>query len=381
MQQLIHLALGKANPERMNGVNKVVHSLAKAQAAAGTPVAVWGITKAHREHNYPEREFKTWLFPKLPYRFGISQELKEAIRALPDESVVHIHGGFIPEFYAATRFIHKAKPHIRVVLTSHGAYNLMALKKSSLTKKTYYHLFERSTILRSSLVHLLGPSEVDGFKAFTGLSTFPVVCIPNGQALQNQASRIKVPLQPFIITFCGRMDLYTKGLDIMLNAFYDFLKETGATATFKIIGDGQNIGDVRHLVRKLGLEPSVEFLGSRFGGEKDALISESHVFLHTSRNEGVPMAVLEAAALHVPVIISEETNLGDYVRQYNAGWCLHQNNQQHLTQALKEAYALLRAVDQTAYETLRQNSFTMIREALNWDALARMWKEVYANLD
>ena len=59
--KIIHLVLGKANPERMNGVNKVVHQLAKTQATLGQKVSVWGIAN-DLIPNYPIRNFKTVLF-------------------------------------------------------------------------------------------------------------------------------------------------------------------------------------------------------------------------------------------------------------------------------------------------------------------------------
>ncbi|MFT6199305.1 MAG: hypothetical protein ACJAQ2_001077, partial [Vicingaceae bacterium] len=50
--QVIHVLLGKANPNRMNGVNKMVNSLAEHQSIIGKDVTVWGITK-NPVHNYP----------------------------------------------------------------------------------------------------------------------------------------------------------------------------------------------------------------------------------------------------------------------------------------------------------------------------------------
>ena len=50
--------MGKANPARMNGVNKVVYQLATRQTAAGLNVAVWGFTKTP-EGDYGERNFRT----------------------------------------------------------------------------------------------------------------------------------------------------------------------------------------------------------------------------------------------------------------------------------------------------------------------------------
>jgi hypothetical protein len=45
--EIIHIVLGKANPDRMNGVNKVVYQLATKQVEFGENVAVWGLSLIH----------------------------------------------------------------------------------------------------------------------------------------------------------------------------------------------------------------------------------------------------------------------------------------------------------------------------------------------
>jgi hypothetical protein len=59
--EIIHIVLGKANPDRMNGVNKVVYQLATKQAEFGEKVSVWGIS-GDTVNNYGERNFNTELF-------------------------------------------------------------------------------------------------------------------------------------------------------------------------------------------------------------------------------------------------------------------------------------------------------------------------------
>jgi glycosyltransferase involved in cell wall biosynthesis len=46
------------------------------------------------------------------------------------------------------------------------------------------------------------------------------------------------------------------------------------------------------------------------------------VFVHPSRNEGIPRSVLEALALGLPVVVTPETNLGTVVEEAQAGWCV-----------------------------------------------------------
>ena len=42
--KIIHLVLGKANPNRMNGVNKVAHYHAEYLHKLGHEVEIWGLT-------------------------------------------------------------------------------------------------------------------------------------------------------------------------------------------------------------------------------------------------------------------------------------------------------------------------------------------------
>src|ERR1700761_692708 len=78
LMEVIHLILGKANPMRMNGVNKVVHEMATNQVLRGYPVEVWGIT-ASTTHDYPKRNFTTRLFLRGMNPFHMDDELKQAL--------------------------------------------------------------------------------------------------------------------------------------------------------------------------------------------------------------------------------------------------------------------------------------------------------------
>ena len=76
--EIIHIILGKANPNRTNGVNKVVNSLATYQTKKGIKISVWGITK-NPIHDYPERNYETILFKETSKIFlpkGIKEEIQ-----------------------------------------------------------------------------------------------------------------------------------------------------------------------------------------------------------------------------------------------------------------------------------------------------------------
>ena len=91
--KIIHLVLGKANPERMNGVNKVAHKLATVQTELAYEVCLWGVSN-DLLHNYPERNFKTRLFQQHRQKINLDKELLKAISTLSKDTVIHFHGRF-----------------------------------------------------------------------------------------------------------------------------------------------------------------------------------------------------------------------------------------------------------------------------------------------
>ena len=88
-----------------------------------------------------------------------------------------------------------------------------------------------------------------------------------------------------IFGFLGRIDMYTKGLDLMLSAFADKAKNHNE-AKLWIIGDGDDRSILESKVKELKIEQKVVFWGAKFGEEKNDLLKGIDVFLHPSRNEG-----------------------------------------------------------------------------------------------
>ncbi|RYF73804.1 MAG: hypothetical protein EOO39_09770, partial [Cytophagaceae bacterium] len=208
--EIIHLILGKANPARMNGVNKVVNELATQQQQAGYAVEVWGFS-ANQLHDYPERTYTTRLFEASRNPFLVGSDWKQAILARKDTAVVQIHGGFVPRFYAAARFL--TANQIPYVVTPHGNYNWHALQRNKLVKQLYFSLLERYVVSGASAIHVLGKSEIAGLQ--TMYPNQKSVLIPYGFSVYEQPGE---PIDSaFIIGFCGRLDIDHKGLDWLID--------------------------------------------------------------------------------------------------------------------------------------------------------------------
>lgn len=369
--EIIHLILGKANPNRMNGVNKVVNSLATYQTALGHEAKVWGIANDQNK-NYPERNYETALFLAKRQKLCISKRLTDSIKQVAPDAVFHLHGGFIPEFYHCANAITKAGG--KFVFTPHGAYNTIAMNRSKTMKKWYYRFFEDQVTQQAHAIHCIGQSEIEATQGLTNHAN--CVLIPNGQNLAElewKGSANKHIDEP-IFGFCGRLDSFTKGLDLLLEGFAEFIRQGDGKGQLWIVGDSAEMDQLKQLAKQLQISEKVTFWGKKFGVDKLAILSQMDVFFHPSRNEGLPGAVLEAAGLQIPCVVSKASNMADYIEEYKAGIALEENTAQEIAKSMHTMTAHKQTGD---IKKIQQNAHSMVKKAFSWNTIAQQLVSVY----
>jgi glycosyltransferase involved in cell wall biosynthesis len=369
--KIVHFLLGKANPNTMNGVNKVVHYLATEQLKLKLDVEVWGITTTpnivSHSHNYP-----LFLFPVHKTRFILPKQFKDSIKNLRSDTLAHLHSVFIPELFMISRLLRKKK--ISYVLTAYGGYSKKSLQRNRFLKISFMRLFESHLIRQAKILHAVGESEVDDFQ--TICKTRQIVVVPNGQDLNSldDFSNSSTSRSNMIFGYCGRLDALHKGLDILLEGFSSF-KCTGGCGELWLIGDGRDSLILRSSAKKLGIDNYVKFWGPMYGNEKLKKIAMFDVFVHTSRWDAVPTAVLEAAALSKPLLISRETNIGTYVERYFSGIVLEKNSPIIIASAMKD---LEKKYFTNTLLTIGNRAKMMVKNEFDWPYIAhRINTEVY----
>ena len=81
------------------------------------------------------------------------------------------------------------------------------------------------------------------------------------------------------------------------------LKGMGIPATMRIVGAGEIESILRATVTECNLQNEVTFLGPLREAEKDAVMRDSHLLLHTSQREGWGLNVIEANAMGTPAAV------------------------------------------------------------------------------
>jgi len=192
--------------------------------------------------------------------------------------------------------------------------------------------------------------------------------IPNGTELDQISTIRKAPKnKEMVFGFCGRIDIHTKGLDLLIKGFSNFIK-LHKHAKLILIGDGADRQKLQQACIDLNILESVKFLGSKFGQEKYDIISTFDAFYHPSRNEGLPTAVLEASALQIPCVVSRESNMADYIQNYAAGVGLTENTAQKITESMVTICDLKRS---GKIAEMKQNCTQMVQQEFDWKVISK----------
>lgn len=256
------------------------------------------------------------------------------------------------------------------IVTPNGGYSpgQLAFKRPRL-KKLALFLFEKRLLNKALAVHVLSKAEAK--QVIEVAPSAVVVMAPNGCDV---ATRDAMPLAPFNgearFLFVGRVAWMHKGLDLLVNGLLKIPEELAWR--LDVVGPYFQ-GQKDYLIGCLGGSYAgrrVFFHGAVYGDDRDKFLDECHIFVHTSRWEGMPFAVVEALLAGRPVIVTEGTNMADMVIKYNAGWVVSGND--------VEA-ALLSAIS-TSWDEIRRkglNARKLAAEELNWNSIgAHLFGEI-----
>ena len=116
-------------------------------------------------------------------------------------------------------------------------------------------------------------------------------------------SRWKIETDAAVIVFCGRL-VPGKGLFTLIEAF-SLLHLQWPNALLVIAGDGPLAAELHLKVEKAGLGGRVIFEGQLPESSIGEILRLSDIFVLPSQSEGIPAALVEAAAAGLPSVVSD----------------------------------------------------------------------------
>jgi glycosyltransferase involved in cell wall biosynthesis len=380
------------------GPSQMVLGLSKALAAEGVEVTVLTtdsngdvgqppldvpLDRPVKQEGYQIRYFRCSPFRRYKFSLGL---LRWLASHTDEFDLAHIHALFSPiSSFSASVARSKKLPYL---LRPLGTLDPADLQKKKALKQIYVALLERPNLAGAAAVHFTSPQEAKVSERF-GVITQDLV-IPLGVNWQKpnptdttvasntalQDLGISHPQDIPLVLFMSRIDP-KKGLDLLFPALEKLLAEG---LKFHFVLAGGNPQDpayekrIRTQIQESTLATCSTLAGFVTGDSKTALLQAADLFVLPSYYENFGIAVAEAMAAGVPVVISDQVHIWEDIKQAEAGWV-----------GACEVNALteqLRAAIQSAPERQRRgtNAQAYALRHYSWQAIAQQTIQAYRQI-
>jgi glycosyltransferase involved in cell wall biosynthesis len=163
-----------------------------------------------------------------------------------------------------------------------------------------------------------------------------------------------------------------KGIHLMLKAISK-LKNKGYTPSLLVVGDGVERKHLEHLSERLKIQNQVKFIGH--SNRISNLVNKSRFYLLTSRNEGIPCAMMEAMACGVIPVSTDVADVGDIVLEGSTGFLIRDYKVESISNAMAHA---LESKDQFNY--LGINARQIIIDEHSYTSATRRWEKILSSV-
>jgi glycosyltransferase involved in cell wall biosynthesis len=267
-----------------------------------------------------------WYFPRQASLYTVSWPLSRWLDShVGNYDLVHIHALF--SFAATAGAFWAARRGVPYLVRPLGVLNTWGIRnRHPFLKRLSLSLVERRVLAHAAAAHFASENEKRE-AALVAPGTRSVV-------IPNPVAAIEVDRQPprgvvqsrypelsgkRVVLFLSRIDS-KKGLDLLLHGFAE-LRATRADVVLIVAGNGDEkfVARLHKQAEELGVQRDVVWAGFVQGEEKRALFAVSDVFILSSYSENFGIAVVEAMASGLPVIVSDQVGIHPDISRAGAG--------------------------------------------------------------
>jgi glycosyltransferase involved in cell wall biosynthesis len=288
-------------PPHLGGLEKVAEALVAYRRARGLDVAV--ITSRDRLADPAGagwvRRLRSWEVAHT----AIIPGLPAALVRLPRDGLVHLHvaQAFVPEATYAAHLL-RGLPYV-----AHFHLDVGPSGAAGVLLRAYKPLVLGPVLRAAARVAVFTAEQGSAVSATYGVDPARVAVIPNGVGESFFYSGPRLPQARPRLLFVGRLTVQ-KNVPLLLRAL------AGVSERFEttLVGDGEAEGSLRDLAAGLELQ-NVRFYGRADEGELRELYRDADIFVLPSEREGMPLVLLEAMAMGLPVVATDISGIREVV--------------------------------------------------------------------
>ena len=313
--------------------------------------------------------------------YKISLSLARALReSIPSFDVVHIHSLY--QFPASVAAFYCRRYRVPYIIRPHGTLDPFMFQHHRARKWIYETLCERRNLAAAATLHFTTEdekllAETTGFRFRGTVIPLGVTIDETPEPLAKLAERWPETAGKKIILFLGRIN-FKKGLDILCPAFAVIAHQREDVHLLLAGPDNEAYGrQVNQWLTHERIVHRVTFSGMLTGIAKKTVLAESFMFVLPSYTENFGIAVVEAMAAGLPVVISNKVNIWREVEQGRAGIVVS-------PEPLATAAAIRRLLEdpQTAAR-MGKRGMELARQRFSWNtagaALVESYKQIVAS--
>jgi glycosyltransferase involved in cell wall biosynthesis len=296
-------------PPHLGGVEKVVEALVAYRTARDLDVAV--LTSRNRLRDIADaggsdptetgrvRRLRSWNVAHTTIIPRLSVELL----GLRRNSLIHLHitQALLPEAVYAAHLL-RGLPYV-----AHFHLDVGPSGPAGVLLYAYKPLVLRPVLRAAARVVVLTAEQRSAVAARYRMDPARIAVIPNGVAEEFFYSGQRLPKTKPRLLFVGRLSVQ-KNLPLLLRAL------AGVSERFEttLVGDGEAETNLRKLAAGMGLQ-NIRFYGRADGGELRELYRNADIFVLPSEREGMPLVLLEALAMGLPVVATDISGTRDVI--------------------------------------------------------------------
>ncbi len=266
------------------------------------------------------------------------------------------------------------------VITIHGVLDRWVYATNTWKKRLMDTLAQKAYLRRADLVQINNTDERTDLLRYLGKQHRNLVIIPNGVRMSDFAqlppkgqfrTKFGLPADQKLVLFMSRLNV-KKGLDLLLPAFRDYVRQQPGTVLALAGGDDGYEAETRQFIDWHNLGDAIRMVGMLTGDDKRAALADADLFTLPSYSEGFSMAVLEAMAAGTPTLVSDRVGFGDAIREHEAAGLIGELTPEGVRAGLERMLA-----DDALRQRVSQNATALLRAEYDIDVVAKRLLDEY----
>lgn len=259
--------------------------------------------------------------------------------------------------------------NIKILSTLHGFPELLGKKKN--LKHRFVNKLDHIILTAEMTKVIVVSNEMKRWflKNYPKISP-RISAIHNGISITESASPVR-SFNHFIIGTAGRL-FPIKDYPTMVK-IAAIIANKIPQIKFQIAGEGPEKNEILKQITRHGLEKKFNLIG--FRSNIQSFYKEIHIFINTSLHEGIPMSILEAQALGLPVVAFNVGGLSEIIENGINGFLVNERNFQLFAEYCVQLFS-----DQNLYQKMSVAAKEKIRTEFSNEKMSLAYYKLYCKV-